>query len=67
MEYVNGICSLCDKTTKVRYLPIYAFGSEGIYACERCSRMIADIVRALASTIKSRICWAKYKEKAIEK
>lgn len=64
MEYVNGICSICDNDTKVRHYSIYAFGSEGIWACEKCGAMIARMVASLAATIKSRICWAKYKEKA---
>ena len=67
MDYVNGICSICDKNAKVRHFSIYAFGSEGIWVCEMCSRAIARMVAELAYIIKSRISWAKYKEKAREK
>lgn len=67
MKYINGICSLCDRNTEVRHLSIYAFGSEGIWVCEKCSRMIAQIVCTLASIIKSRIYWAVHKEKATKR
>lgn len=61
---MDGICSICDKETKVIYLPIYAFGSEGIWVCEKCSQMIVSVISNLAYVIKSRIAWAKYKENA---
>ena len=64
MEYIDGVCSICDRNTNVRHIALYAFGSEGIWTCEMCSRMLCDVVRTLASTIKRRIYWARAKEGA---
>ena len=41
MDYTDGTCSICDKSTKVRHISVYAFGSEGIWTCEKCGAMIA--------------------------
>lgn len=63
MDKIKGRCSVCDKETRVRHLAIYAFGSEGIWACEMCDKLIAHVIGQIASSLKTRITWAKYKNK----
>lgn len=42
-------CMACDNDKEVQYLPIYAFGSEGVNLCLQCRIVLSTVVRGMVS------------------
>jgi len=40
-----GQCSVCNKMEEVRHIPLYVFGSEGIFLCHKCEMNLVEYVR----------------------
>ena len=47
MHRVDGACMVCSQWTKVRHLPLYVIGSEGLTVCHTCEMKIVDFVRGM--------------------
>jgi len=47
MDRVDGACMVCSQWTKVRHLPLYVIGSEGLTICHSCEMELITFIRAL--------------------
>lgn len=45
MKEIIGVCTCCmEKKEDLKHLPIYLIGSEGIWICPSCDRLIRDFI-----------------------
>jgi hypothetical protein len=42
---MKTICGICRKDDECRHIPLYVFGSEGLWLCHNCEMRLVDHVR----------------------
>jgi len=47
IEWFEGICMMCFKTTEVRHVNLYPSGSEGLFCCKDCENKILEFIREI--------------------
>jgi hypothetical protein len=57
---------LCPKENETRFIPLYVFGSEGLYVCHECEMQLVEYARLLSrKNGKNRVAQLKSEKKSV--